>query len=461
MNDKTGLPFDPYNFSEIEKIQSDIERDLNSHEIPTLEPEPEILKVPAVEFYTETIKQIEPVQHIPQKPYRRLIISLLLICTLGTGTLGVGIGFGFVLLQNRIGISDDVSGYTLQDAQAAPVVDSTRLVFGNDGDSPAREGSLADVVRLVDPAVVRISTTFQGHALFPFGGGSHNYRGGSGIIIDKDDDYVYIVTINHVILGADSVYVYIMDHDPISARLVGRNHAADLAVISVPVAEVHGAGIRDVRVASFGDSDAMMVGDVVLAIGNAMGEGNSTTSGIISAAEKELQVAGGRTMRVLQTDAAINPGNSGGPLVNKRGQVIGINTVTGTTDHYAIEGMGFSIPSNIAMPIIENIMNSAPGPVLGIRGENVSERVAAELGIPPIGVRVDAIIQNSGADHAGIARGDIITSFNGRAVFNMEQLVEEIAKSNVGDTVEVMIIREGRRQIVLQVTLGENTRDNF
>jgi len=475
MHEKPKNPFDPYNFSEIERIQSEIERDLN----PPAEEIPEIPEIPALlpaavefkeddflvtseNFYTETIKQKKPPLAERVRPFRRLAFTLLLISTLGMGSLGFGIGFGIVLLQQRMGIQEQVLGNNPVEMPAvASAVDSTRLMFGNDGTVPVQEGSLADIVRLVDPAVVRVSTVFRDQASFPFFGGANmRYRGGSGIIFDHDAERVLIVTSDHVTRGAEAVNIYIKDKGPFAASLVGRNHLSDLAVISVSLADIRSEGIQDIRVAVFGDSDAMQVGDVVLAIGNAMGEGNAATSGIISAGEKEATVLG-RTMRVLQTDAAINPGTSGGALVNKQGQVIGINTVSSVSDHYAIEGMGFSIPSNVAKPIIEDIINAVPRPFLGIEGRNVNDETAIELGIPPIGVYVASVIENSGADRAGLRRGDVITSFGGRAVFNFEQLQTEIGRADVGDTVDVMVIRAGREHLILRVTLGVNSMDNF
>ena len=519
---KAGKPFDPYNFSEIEKIQSDIERDLLQDSIHepafpeaafhetahlqhshlehshlehsnqgTTSPEdvhqdttlPETIYTETI--YTETIKEETTKAEMVANdifisdekkpfymrfiPYRRLIVTLIIICTLGTGTLGMGIGIGIALWQQRSGyassISGQIIGYNLQEeTDAPPVIGSSRFIFENNSAGPVQEGTLADVVRLVDPAVVRVIPEFGNQPPLPFilGEGPRN-SDGSGIIFSTDAERVYIVTSSSVTARASDVNIIVMDQDPIPAQLVGRNDIAGLVVMSIYQADLRRAGIRDVAVASFGDSSEMQVGDVVLAIGNAMGEGNSTTSGIISAGEKEI-FDGRRTQRVLQTDAAINPGTSGGPLVNKQGQVIGINIFTGPGEHYAIEGMGFSIPSSVAMPIIEEIMNQTPRPWLGIEGADIDELLAAQLGIPPIGVYVAEVLEGTGAQAGGVRRGDVITSFNGRAVFNFEQLREEIVRTEVGDTVEVMIIRqdrEHREHLVLYVTLGENTLNNF
>lgn len=453
-----NTPFDPYNFSEIEKIQSDIEKDLGTDLTITPETGYELI-IPKP--LPPTFTQDNPVQQPVSTSYRRMVVALLLICTLGTGTFGVGMGIGVATWQQRTSASGQNAGDVQNDLSSSPAVGSSRLVFDSETTANAGTGTLADVVRLVEPTVVRVSPTRQSNiAPFPFAIDSGNQGNGSGIIFKVDDGRVYIVTSDYVIRGADSVTVSIMESDPILANFVGRsNTSSDLAIIYVNLNDVHDAGIRNLTIATFGDSDDMRVGDVVLAIGNAMGEGNATTSGIISAQEKEIRY-GERTMRLLQTDAAINPGTGGGPLVNKQGKVIGINTLAGSTDHYAIEGMGFSIPSNVAMQIIEQIMNQGPRPFLGINPHHLDEQIAAHLGIPPIGVFVYGIVPDTGASRAGMRQGDVITSFNGRAILNVDNLLSEIGGANVGDTVEIMIIR-GREQIVLNVTLTENIHETF
>jgi serine protease Do len=193
-----------------------------------------------------------------------------------------------------------------------------------------------------------------------------------------------------------------------------------------------------------------------------MGEGNSATYGTISKRARAIPTQN-RKLTVLQTDAAINPGNSGGPLINARGEVIGINTVnlTPAESYFTAEGMGYSIASNAALPILEELLRAEPKPFLGIRGATVSEEIAEMFDIPPIGVWVDSVFDTSSADMGGIQRTDIITSFNGNAIFTMEQLQEEIKKCRVGDTVEIKILREGRTPLTLVIDLGADSPDNY
>jgi len=482
----TGSPFDPYQLSEIEKIQLDIERDLNPDFSPPVVREHvpmaiEPLALNAVKRISIDTDTTEPVRQKTSplwhnsKRFRRTVAILTIICTLGTGTLGVGAGFGMVYMQNRLGtsISDEFAGDNLGNA---PHVDSRQLIFGQGTSAEAREGTLADIVTLVDPSVVSLSVVRDGIVYVPGEGfyipspglfsSPQNQSpqlpsGGSGIIFSENDERVFIATNSHVIGGAQAVFVSIEGHEAIPASSVGSDRRFDLAVISVCKIDMQRVGINTVSIATFGNSDEMRAGDVVLAIGNAMGEGNSTTIGIISAAEKQIE-HGNSTLTVLQTDAAINPGNSGGPLVNKRGEVIGINTALPSINHYAVEGIGFSISSRIAMPILEHLLNAPPTPTIGIIGGTIRENQAVEFNLPPIGVWVERVFPNSGAAQAGIRPQDLITGFNGRTIFNMEQLQEEIQALEIGDTVQVNVIREGRRQLVLQVTLGTNQNsDNF
>jgi serine protease Do len=484
---KSGVPFDPYNFSEIEKIQLDIERDLSvseevheeaaTHEAahepldsadsykPVTLDSPAIIQKSLAEypdsFYKETIKQAEPSFFARLRPQMGKIMLFLLACTIGTGTLGLGIGFGLARFGYQLGF---INSYISEDSpyEADNTIENTRIIFGIEEGAAKTEGSLSDVVKLVDPSVVSITTMAQGASRNPFFGGSSGVRqrDGSGIIIGQDSELLFILTNHHVVRGAESVYVSIMESEPIRAMPAGSDTNEDISIISVYLADVREAGIRNISIAVFGDSDAVEVGDVVLAIGNAMGEGNSTTSGIISAGEREINIDG-RDFRVIQTDAAINPGSSGGPLVNKQGQVIGIITDALSLNHFAIEGMGFTIPSNVVKPVIEAIMSRTPRPVIGILGFSITEEIAAEYGILPIGVFVDTVFENTGAAAAGMQRGDIITNFNGQVIFDMEQLVEEILSTDIGDIVEVTILRRAKDRMVLNVTIGEDSINNF
>jgi serine protease Do len=466
MDDKRDPLFD---LSEIERIQREIERNLygKAPEASAAEtPHPAMTKLeanpapttPPAAFYKETIKN-ESVRKKKKKRNRALVAVALIICTLGTGTLGVGIGMAIPFAQNMLspGLERENEGNATDQPLNENLSHSEESLFERDENGAIILKSLSDVVALVAPSVVSINTVSKSSGdIFSL---PYNTPGAaSGIIFFKNETKFYIVTNHHVTSGSTSVTVNVEDSEPIAASFVGSEPDSDLAIIAVTWEEAKKANVIDVTLASFGDSDTAMVGDAVIAIGNAMGEGKTATSGIVSATNKEITVEN-KKLTVMQTDAAINPGNSGGPLVNTMGQIIGINTAK--FSQYQVEGMGYSITSNIAKPIIEGIMKQKPKPFLGIQGQDVTEEIAEMYGIPQLGVFVVEIVSGSSAEKAGLLRNDIITSFNGVSIFSMEQLQSEIQALQVGDQVEVKVYREGKNPIVFKLRLSEYRSDNF
>ena len=338
--------------------------------------------------------------------------------------------------------------------------------------------SFADLIEDIKPSVVLISAYKPAPAINNFfaipgpGGSERGERGfsgnserrlvpqgGTGIIFDSDDERIFIVTNNHVIAGAERVAVTVQGADAeVSAVLVGRDVDSDLAVLSIRLRDVQALGVSDFTIAEFADSASMRVGDFVIAVGNALGRGNSATFGFVSAVDKDLSFQG-RNFTVIQTDAAINPGNSGGPLLNLRGEVIGINMLKFV--EASVEGTGYALTSNVAMPIIERIRNQTPRPILGIIGFDMTETVSRAFSLPMMGVVVDSVMADSGAYRAGIRQSDIITAFDGETILNMAELAAAVQSRSVGDSVEVTLIREGRETLTLRVTLLENNNTNF
>jgi serine protease Do len=307
------------------------------------------------------------------------------------------------------------------------------------------EGSknTVQVVKDVKPSIVCITSVVEGTDFF-----NRVYESegsGSGIIFYKDSENVYIATNNHVIEGASRVTISINESDLVSASLVGKDSNADLAVISVKLSDLARVGITDVTCATFGDSDKVEVGETVVAIGNALGQGITATKGIVSAQQKNVQIQN-KNLSVIQTDAAINPGNSGGALVNSDGQVIGINTAKIAVN--SVEGIGYSISSNVAKPIIEQLMNSEDTPALGVYITSITEDVAQKYGLPQAGVLVQQVISGGSAAKAGIKEGDVITSFNDNPTFTTDQLTAAVKETNVGDTAKVIVIRDGKQMTI-------------
>ena len=317
--------------------------------------------------------------------------------------------------------------------------------------------SVIDTINKVKNSVVNISITARAQGFF---GESYESEGaGSGIIYSQDDEKVYIVTNNHVIEDADEVSISITGEETVKASLVGRDPSSDLAVISVLKADLKSAGINEVTPAVFGDSDSVQVGEYVVAIGNALGEGKTTTRGIISAENKTINVDG-KHLEMIQTDAAINPGNSGGALVNSAGQVIGINTAKYSS--YSIEGTGFAIPVNTAKDVITQLVEtgSVDKPYLGIVGYTIDDEFKERYRITADGAFISSIDEGSAAEDAGLRRSDIITAIDGVQVKSVEELSKEIKKHKSGDTVTLSIIRNGIENMEVKATL-KNYNEQF
>ena len=317
--------------------------------------------------------------------------------------------------------------------------------------------SFADVAARVTPAVVNISTTstvripgnpfrhfFGPDDEGPFGDFFKRFYGdtpdremkqqslGSGFIVDKEG---YILTNNHVVEGADEIKVKCSDGREFTAKVIGRDKKTDLALIKIA------SLFQDLPTLALGDSDTMRVGDWVLAIGNPFGLEHTVTQGIISATGRVI--GAGPYDNFLQTDAPINPGNSGGPLVNLRGEVIGINTAIVSSG----QGIGFAIPSNIAKTIISQLKNK--GKVvrgwIGVSIQNITSDMVNPLGLKGTdGALVGDVVPGGPADAAGIKRGDVITSFNGKSIKNMSDLSRDVAGIPVGRTVDAGLIRDGK-----------------
>lgn len=288
---------------------------------------------------------------------------------------------------------------------------------------------------------------------------------GSGVIVSEDDNYLYIATNNHVVASATTLTIQFNDGTTASAEIKGTDVSTDLAVVQVRKSDVEASTLSSVKVAALGDSDSIKVGSQAIAIGNALGYGQSVTAGYISAKEREVTFEDESTRqtftnKLIQTDAAINPGNSGGALLNSNGEVIGINSSKySDTD---VEGMGFAIPSNVAKPIIEDLITKQvvtddKAAFLGIQGEPVPASVTEAFNIPE-GVFIREITKGSSAEEYGLQKGDIITGFEGRSIRTMEDLQKRISYCEAGTEVEITIQRQaegGYQESKVKVVLGK------
>jgi serine protease Do len=304
-------------------------------------------------------------------------------------------------------------------------------------------------------------------------------RAGTGFLMFESETRYYIATNAHVIEGAGEVRVSINGSAEISAVPIGRDDAADLAVIAIYKSGAANVGINSVTIANFGDSDAAQVGEIVVAIGNAMGDGLTVTNGIISAKDIQIVVAG-RVLDTLQTNAAINNGNSGGPLVNVFGEVIGINTAR-LAVHLG-EGMAYAIPSHVAKPILERIIKEQGGtealprrPIMGVTISSWTETQAAaardsllERGIadeliifPSSGVVLAQVTARSPAQQAGLRVNDIVTAMDGVTLNTADDFIGQMETKRAGDIVTLTVIRDGTQSLQIRVTLVANSNPLF
>ena len=365
----------------------------------------------------------------------------------------------------------------------------------------AQTGSVSDVAKAAMPTVVAItSVSIQEipnyFRAFGFGyGDTQQYSSegsGSGIIVGENDDELLIATNNHVVDGATTLSVCFAGNDvvnaeaetvnmssesdsdgdvnvedAVSAKIKGTDETNDLAVVAVQKSDIPEDTLSQIKIAQLGDSDSVEVGEQVVAIGNALGYGQSVTSGWISALNRSISTSDGTTSDgLIQTDAAINPGNSGGALLNMQGEVVGINSAKYADS--AVEGMGYAIPISKAQPILENLMNrqtrdkvedDSKAAYLGVTSADLSME-AIQMYDMPEGAFVIRVDKDSAAGEAGIQKGDIIVSFDGQTVSGREDLENKLAYYEAGESVDVVVSRADNGEYVqktISVTLGNRS----
>lgn len=299
--------------------------------------------------------------------------------------------------------------------------------------------NVQEVVKQTMPATVSVSLTADYHI---YGTVQEVNSAGSGIIVGQNDTELLIVTNYHVVEGGKEIKVQFCDGTEGNATVKGQDIPMDLAVMSVPLDELSQETKDNIKIIQLGDSDALEVGEPAIAIGNSLGYGQSVTTGVVSALNREMTLENGEKGTFIQTDAAINQGNSGGALLNNKGQLIGINSnkLGGTY----VEGMGYAIPINAAEPIISQLMNKEElvalpedeQSYLGISGATLSSSQAAMQAVrPPVGVYVAGIIKGGPVELAGLKRGDVITKFEGNSIATMEELQKYLAAYPAGETI--------------------------
>ncbi len=331
---------------------------------------------------------------------------------------------------------------------------------------------VSGIVERVMPSIVAITEKSTQTSYF---GQTYSSQGaGSGFIVKQDNDQLLIVTNNHVVADADKISITFNDNEVADATVKGTSASNDLAVLTVPLNKLKDSTKKSIRVASLGSSDNAKVGQMVIAIGNALGYGQSVTVGYLSAKDREVSASdsGGQstTQILLQTDAAINPGNSGGALIDTNGNVIGINSSKYFTYNSTnVEGMGYAIPMSSAVSIINDLMDrevlkEEEKGYLGITGRNISETISKSYGIP-LGVYVAAVSDTGAAYKAGIKQGDIITKIDGTVMKTIEEVQGKVNSTKTGTTIKVTIMRSddgSYKEREVDVTLkGKDTVDGL
>ena len=385
--------------------------------------------------------------------------------------------FGGVAAGSYQGVNALFGTSTQTEAQATTSTKSSLLKTTS---STTSKGTMdvTDIVKSAMPSIVSITSKSVQEVENYFGmfGGRNSIQqqevesAGSGIIIGKNDSELLIATNNHVIDGAETVSVSFVDNETYEATIKGTDSDKDLAVVAVPLSSISSDTMSKISVATIGDSSKLEVGEQVVAIGNALGYGQSVTTGIVSATNRTLDSedsseASYDGISLIQTDAAINPGNSGGALLNMNGEVIGINSAKLASTE--VEGMGYAIPISRVSDIIDNLMNqttrtkvdSDKQGTIGIKGINVTSDVQEKYNLPK-GIYVSEVTSGSAAEKAGITSGSVITKFDGKSVTDIESLQDLLQYYKAGETVELTLQvpdSDSYKEKTVSITLGSKS----
>lgn len=356
--------------------------------------------------------------------------------------------------------------------------DTGSTAKGNLDVSEIASEALPSIVSITTKSVQEVQNYFGMYGMYGYAPQQQEQEvegSGSGIIVGKNDDELLIATNYHVVEGADTLSVAFTDGNAVEASVKGFDEERDLAVVSVSLDDVEDDTMDAISIAKIGSSDDLKVGEQVIAIGNALGYGQSVTTGIVSAKNRRMDsdnntVTDGSDdssdgVNLIQTDAAINPGNSGGALLNMEGEVVGINSAKLASTE--VEGMGYAIAISDVTDILQNLMNETSRDklddsehgVLGIKGSSVSSEAVQMYGIPA-GVFVKKVTEGGAADKAGLKANSVITEFNGKTVSSTDQLIEYLSYYEPDEEVELTVqVPHGTsyKEETVKVTLDENT----
>ena len=399
--------------------------------------------------------QKDPKTSKPKKGYMKKVALVVGAAVLFGSVGGVTMQGTSYLTGKLLGKNTKSTVGTTKTVSNAKLTTSTSTVTSDVSDIV--ENTLPSIVSITNMSVQEVQNFFGGISQ------QESESAGSGIIISQNDSELLVVTNNHVVEGSDTLTVTFNDGNSVEAQIKGTDSARDLAVVAVPLDKISDDTMNAIKVATLGDSDSLKVGEPAIAIGNALGYGQSVTTGIVSATGRTIDGFDGE---YIQTDAAINPGNSGGALLNANGEVIGINSAK--INSSAVEGMGFAIPISDASDVIQNLMNKETRSkvsdeergYLGIKGYDVSEE-GAQMYNMPTGVYVKEVMSGGGAEKAGLTKGSIITGFEGSSISGMSSLQEQLQYYKAGEEVTLTVqIPDKNGEYTekdIKVTLGKNS----
>lgn len=389
------------------------------------------------------------------------------------GTVAGGVMTGVNYVGARLTGLADITATAPAETEGTTTAQVPETSAASNNGSTTAVSTVTDVSSIAEkamPSLVAINDTMtvEQNNFFGMPQTYQAQSSGSGIIVGQNDTELLIATNNHVVSGATDMKVTFTDSTQVAAAVNGTDSATDLAIIAVKLSDIPSDTMSKIKVATLGNSDNVKVGQQVIAIGNALGYGQSLTVGYISALDREITDENGIQHTYIQTDAAINPGNSGGALLDLNGNVIGINAAKNASTE--VEGMGFAIPISKAQEILNNLMTkktreavdeSAQG-YLGIQGTNIDANASKEYGMP-VGIYVYKIVEGGAAANSDLKEKDIITKFDGQSVTNMEELKQMLTYYEGGSTVSLTVqslVNGSYVEHEVQITLGTKPASN-
>ena len=389
------------------------------------------------------------------------------------GTVAGGVMTGVNYVGARLTGLADITATAPAETEGTTTAQVPETSAASNNGSTTAVSTVTDVSSIAEkamPSLVAINDTMtvEQNNFFGMPQTYQAQSSGSGIIVGQNDTELLIATNNHVVSGATDMKVTFTDSTQVAAAVKGTDAATDLAIIAVKLSDIPSDTMSKIKVATLGNSDNVKVGQQVIAIGNALGYGQSLTVGYISALDREITDENGIQHTYIQTDAAINPGNSGGALLDLNGNVIGINAAKNASTE--VEGMGFAIPISKAQEILNNLMTkktreavdeSAQG-YLGIQGTNIDANASKEYGMP-VGIYVYKIVEGGAAANSDLKEKDIITKFDGQSVTNMEELKQMLTYYEGGSTVSLTVqslVNGSYVEHEVQITLGTKPASN-